>query len=654
MNNATGENNPKTRNAWLRQICAIGLMFWLGAAPARAAESGPWTLASDDTEARIAIVNSRPVLEWLGAPGESHNWLSRPIAVPLAAGEAALTWRFVGGSLDNQSGTLTLRFLNDKPELRCRLFLQARPGHGPVRQWAEVENRSSQEVKINPPPCLAVNVSPRSPAAIWWVNRGGSDASKQGGTFTEPVVKGMSKLLQPGPGGPNPIPWMAVQAGTDRGLYVGWEYPGNGQLHVRTGTEDATLELKFTLAEKQLPIEAGQTLWIPPAFVGCYKGDVDDGSYCLHRFYLEKLRPPMPKDCPDPLLTYNVYFAVSGDPGYLKKDAALLTTHMKLAQEFGFEAFVLDAIWFPGQWQTYAGPWIFDPQRFSDNGKSFEEFCHRHGMKFGLWCSWGRCFNQAEQITHQLVTQNRLDYLKHDLDGLIPGGGYTGTLGYYRVQDSLRKAFANLILENCSAGGTIKDYGAMSRAHYVVTTDNLSSLPDRMSIYDSTFAFPPMVLQTYTWLSNDKPGPYLWRSGMMGAWVIDTPPLPNEAETIKKATATYKRWIRPILRDCKVHHVLPRPDGKRWDGLFYWGPRLKKGVLFIFRPQSDQARHLVTLKGLEPKQDYWVWSEDGAVAMGLRSGDDLMQNGLDISLPTPFSSDLVFVQDKTLGKPAAD
>jgi hypothetical protein len=122
-----------------------------------------------------------------------------------------------------------------------------------VRQWAEIENRSSQEVKINPPPCLAVNVSARSPAAIWWVNRGGNDASKQGGTFTEPVVKDMSKSLPLGQDGANPIPWMAVQAGADRGLYAGWEYSGKGHLDARTGTEDATLELRFTLAEKQLP-----------------------------------------------------------------------------------------------------------------------------------------------------------------------------------------------------------------------------------------------------------------------------------------------------------------------------------------------------------------------------------------------------------------
>lgn len=42
MNNAIGKNNSKTSSAWLEQICAIGLTFWLGSAvPAIGAEDTP-------------------------------------------------------------------------------------------------------------------------------------------------------------------------------------------------------------------------------------------------------------------------------------------------------------------------------------------------------------------------------------------------------------------------------------------------------------------------------------------------------------------------------------------------------------------------------------------------------------------------------------
>lgn len=58
-------------------------------------------------------------------------------------------------------------------------------------------------------------------------------------------------------------------------------------------------------------VEPGEVFLVPPAFVGCYRGDVDDGSYSLHRFVLEKLRPPCPG--PDPLLAYNLYLDEGGN-----------------------------------------------------------------------------------------------------------------------------------------------------------------------------------------------------------------------------------------------------------------------------------------------------------------------------------------------------
>ena len=206
-------------------------------------------------------------------------------------------------------------------------------------------------------------------------------------------------------------------------------------------------------------------------------------------------------------------------------------------------------------------------------------------------------------------------------------------MGYYEVQEKLRAAFPNIILENCSGGGHIKDFGIVQRTHYTVTTDTLSNLPDRQSIYDSTFAFPPTVLQAYTYeweykVPGDDPGPYLWRSAMMGAWQIDPTNTrkwtDDEKESAKRHAQIYKEWVRPILKDVKVHHILPRPDGVHWDGMFYWSPSLKRGTLYIFRPNADEAEKSVQLKGLEPAGKYWVWCEDGSIAPG-DSGSDLTQ-----------------------------
>jgi len=55
------------------------------------------------------------------------------------------------------------------------------------------------------------------------------------------------------------------------------------------------------------------------------------------------------------------------------------------------------------------------------------------------------------------------------------------------------------------------------------------------------------------------------------------------------------------------------------------------------------------LKGLDPKAKYWLWCEDGSIALHQASGEDLQRTGLAITLPQPFSSDIIFLQDASLG-----
>ena len=232
-------------------------------------------------------------------------------------------------------------------------------------------------------------------------------------------------------------------------------------------------------------------------------------------------------------------------------------------------------------------------------------------------------------------------------------------MGYYEVQEKLRQAYPRVILENCSGGGHLKDFGAIRRTHYTVTTDTLSALPDRQSFYDSTFALPPLVLQAYTYdqLWKDTPNSYFWRSAMMGAWQIapaESAKWTDEQKaSARRAAEIYKARVRPMLKDVKVHHILPRPDGKHWDGMFYWSPNLNCGTLYIFRPGSPDSEQVVKLKGLKARRKYQVWCEDGSVTPTVRTGKSLMHEGLTITLPERYTSDLVYVQDAPVRKPAA-
>lgn len=657
-----------------------------------------------------------PVIVRLCDTQSGHNWAGpQGLAIPLmnrvtlAGRETPLQWHFDSGKLDKKTGILTLTFTTSEPNLLMRSIWRARPGRGPVQHRLELENRSGSALTLSSQQSLALNgLRTGGSAQLWWVRRGASNATTQGGTTCEPITPGMDRMLPSLLNDPtSPVPWLAVQVGTDRGLYVGWEFSGLGRLQLRTGTQPDPLEVNVGFnPDFRTDLKAGETFQVPGAFVGCYTGDVEEGSYSLHRFVIEKLRPPMPKDYPDPTLAYNVFL----DAGSQKGTEADLLRVARIAADLGFETFVPDAMWYPT-----VGDWRWDPARFPHDSTPIHEFIHGRGMKMGLWCAWTMgglstdpgalsvrgpvghpdWFNdnypadwkpapfvggflclgcpdaerwEADKL-HWLVRHNRLDYLKHDIWPAVMNcprkthrhayemtdTSYWTVSAYYRIMDGLLKDFPQLVLENCCAGGHMKDFGAIQRSHYTVVTDTLSNLPDRQGFYDSTYALPPLLLQAYTYefeykVPGDDPEPYLWRSAMMGAWQIDPTATgkwtPAQMESARKAAETYKRWIRPILKDVKVFHVLPRPDGVHWDAMFYWSPSLRRGTLYAFHPNEPTPEKAIRLKGLNPGRKYRVWSEDGSVSTSIQTGQQLMRQGITVKLPKPYSSDLIFVQEQ--------
>ncbi len=685
------------------------------------ADSANWLLQSDDTRLRIAVIDERETIQELGTVGSMRNWVDQPAAIPFMktiwcdGREIPLAWHYETGTFAADAGRLTLVFTHDEPKLTLRSVWQARPGHGPIEHWMEVENQSAASVTVSHQDSLSLqSLCPRGPASLWWIRRGGSNASTQGGTYEQPLAAGLDLVLASDcMDGASPVPWLSVQVGTDHGLYVGWEFSGLGRVHARAeGDESDRVTLNVGLhSEFKTDIEPGEVFLVPAAFVGCYDGDLDEGSYCLHRFVLEKLRPPLPPDCPDPILAYNLYLDVGGNQA---TEADVLRSAVT-CRDLGFEAFMPDAMWFPE-----TGDWRWDPRRFPRGVQPIAEFVHRSGMQLALWCAWTNggvsthvdalsvrgpvghadWFNadyaadwqpgpfyggqvclacpQAEQWaankTQWLVKQHRLDYLKHDINPIATqcnktnhrhrygvDTSYWATLGYYRIQQQLRETFPNLILENCSGGGHIKDFGVAAQTHYTVATDTLSNLPNRQAMYDSTRALPPRLLQCYTYdnyypVQGDHPGTYLWRTAMMGAWQIDPTDTPQwteeEKSSVRRSVEIYRQWIRPMLADVKVHHILPRPEGIHWDAMFYWSPSLQRGTLYVWRPDSPDARQQIRLKGLEPDEMYWLWSEDGSLLPELKSGAELTGSGVEIELPAAYSSDLIFLQDQSLGKPA--
>jgi hypothetical protein len=223
--------------------------------------------------------------------------------------------------------------------------------------------------------------------------------------------------------------------------------------------------------------------------------------------------------------------------------------------------------------------------------------------------------------------------------------------GYYEVYDRLRGQHPHLLFEGCNGGSHILDFGYLKRVHFFQVDDTYEPLSNRQSFYDVSHAVPPaMIMQ---WVVDKAPGPsvanfkYMLRSGMAGTCTILQNTIgwpPDKREAAQALFRAYTNTLRPLIVSARLYRVLPRPDGKRWDGVQYHDSGNGRGALLVFRPDSAEATQTIRLRGLERELTYRVTSADGSVSNATFRGEALMTGGLSVTLPEPFSSDCITIE----------
>lgn len=229
---------------------------------------------------------------------------------------------------------------------------------------------------------------------------------------------------------------------------------------------------------------------------------------------------------------------------------------------------------------------------------------------------------------------------------------YHAVRAYYAIYEKLRREHTGLLLEICNDGGRMVDFGSAAHGDYFSITDSYDPLSNRRALYDASYVLPTAMLESYIekW-PTPNPGSFLYmlRSGMMG-WMtimLDTTQWSAEQHAAAKHSfAVYKNQLRPLIRDARFYHVSARPDGVHWDGVEYWDPARRKGVVFAFRGTIvDETKHRFILQGLDAIHRYRLRFEDGTVQNKQLTGRELMRSGLEVRLENPVSSDLVFLED---------
>ena len=508
----------------------------------------------------------------------------------------------------------------------------------------------------------------------------------------------------------DPIPWVCVHdEGTREGWYAGIEFSGRSLIsqsmvgeHLRTWIGLAP-DPESGNDQPQTRLSPGEVHLFPPAFVGCFQGSVDDGCNRLRHWVDSELRPPA-TDSRYPLLTLNSWG--SG----MAIDERLGLSMARNAKQLGLEMFHVDAGWFRsvGDWRSNPAKFPNGLPAFADEvhalglkfglwvgwtqggiGPEAEDpvrVVSAHSESRSDWFAadfppdWkpadfvgaDLCLGDPQAVTwctdllSKLVADYHLDMLEHDQRMIVdqcqrtdhlhtasPSDiSYRAAEGYYRVYDAVRAGHPDLLFEDCVNGGRMVDFGSARRAHYFSIVDSYDPLSNRRAFWDVSYVLPPAMCECYVMKMPVKTldeFKAMLRSGMMGWFTLMQNPAdwtPEQFEAAKAEFETYKTRLRPLIRTGNLYHVSDRPDGVHWDGIQYASPDGKRAVLFAFRGTGGSPVHRFQCEGLLPAAHYRIELQDARQPEYDSTGQELMAEGLQLKLPEPGTSQIVFLTMK--------
>jgi hypothetical protein len=653
--------------------CAQG-----GAAPAK----GKWTLSTADTRLVVGVSAGDELrLVELASPDAGWNWARAAHPFPLM-GRAdmggisnALHWRFAGAETDGTPASrVTLRFTNAAPPLELTSTWSARPGPGPIRHTQFIRNRADRVVTIYEQESLDLRLTAPENTLAWYFNDDGSLPDKVG-VYRERVTGDLKKSLTISEE-QDFIPFAYLDANGAHGMYLGWEW-SIGRVALHGGGRTGEVRLQCGNREDfRTDLAPGEMFEVPPAFVGAYRGDVDDGGNSLRQYLFRYSMPALIRDDTGfPKVEWNAFAPTGLGQGSWVPSEKKYYPFIEDIAPLGFEEVVIDVGW----WSSYGDPGhiVTNPTNWPGGMKAAAQYARDRGLRFGLYD------NETEDLTTEhgireriadvtyLIKELGADFYRSDstagpvLKG-APGGagrarypedvGYWATKGFYRVIDTLYAELPGFLWECCSGGGRIKDFGVARRAGRIQNQDRYYPLDARQSFFDSSHVLHPMQLAALdgSWAEWQATGSvFEFRSASMGVpyWHPDAPnggnggPVwsdPQKAQ-IKKAVATYKTRIRPLVRNGVLYHIFPRPDGVVWDGIQYFDAQRQEGVVYIFKPNSPSNTQVIRLKGLHPKTNYRLTFEDETNPPASLPGDTLMRDGITVKLEGAQVSELMFI-----------
>jgi hypothetical protein len=620
-----------------------------------------WKLNTDDTYLTVAIVNSRPAIYGLTNPAQGWNWIPGHAEFPLLkqviVGENLSPlnpdWKYQDAVVDDSDGRkLTLRFTSTAPKLELKSIWWARKGPGPVEQYMTIENQTGEDLTINGLDLVSADLSvlADNTVTLWRFNktprRGSPDANgycrTDAGVFIDKLGPNVTIQSQFGKSGENwidgELPFEMFDVGSKHGLYFGYDF-GYGKFINSTSQNPLHLSSRFYLDDNEkIKVKKEVIFHIPGIFIGAYKGDTDDGSNRMKKWFWNYKIPPFLKNPDEPLIELCCEPSTDGEVDRL---IALLKSNDFAS--WGVGIFKVDA-WFAGD-MRYCVPGTKPYARVDE----LADLIHSKNMRFSVW----QGLFMPEKHLLARYDKWHFDYYRSD-DVAIHPGDYWGYVDFWKKIDNLMAARPGFRWENCLGGGSLKAFKDCERMSFITTSDTPEPLDYKKALYPNSYMINPLQLKSDCYCRNT----FDLRCAMMGSILMGVPETESNLrimgtkpvgmateEDMKKHFALYNTKQAPILRGADVYHILPMPDGKNWDGLEYFNTSIRKGSVFIFKPtETGGDSKVIKLKGLDRKTTYTLTFQDRPEQNVKKTGAYLMDKGLAVTMTGKYVSEIIWIE----------
>lgn len=375
--------------------------------------------------------------------------------------------------------------------------------------------------------------------------------------------------------------------------------------------------------------------------------------------------------------------------------------------EMGGEIFTIDAGWEcplgkEMQWPQYNGRNKPDPNRYPNGIKELSEYTHEMGLKFGLWVdiesigescdahnehpewisvnplgerspkfmdlSIPECAEWCENELERIIKEYKLDLLRvdHNVDyteyfgmrdcgnGRLECVNFRHNTAVYKMYESLKKKFPEVIFENCAGGGGRTDLGMMKSFNHTWVSDWQKAPRSVMITNGMTMALPPeRVDRLFAGMGCHTLGSFEFhmRSTMLGHIslnVISPAGMrwnTEQMEFIKHSIGIYKSFIRPFLSVAKIYHHTPDLTGTDNCIIELSSPDKTKGAIGVFTLCGSGAKTItVTPKGIEASKNYKVTLDNNRESYTI-NGRQLRHGGITVDIPVSLSSDLILYEE---------